>query len=56
MRASMNTSMNMQFAWSNGRSAPKAAFRRRTCGFVFTMPGSDVSSKPWQLQQEGRNA
>jgi len=56
MRASMNTSMNMQSAWSNGRTALKAAFRHQTCGSACTMPGPGVASKPWPAQRKGHNA
>lgn len=56
MRALMNTLTRMQFAWSNGQSALKAAFRDQTCGCAFIMQVSGVSSKPWQIHRKGRNA
>ena len=55
MRALMNTLMMMQSAWSNGRSALKAAFRRQTCGCAFIMQVSGVSSKPWQIHRKGKH-
>jgi len=56
MRALMNTLTRMQFAWSNGPSALKAAFRGQTCDCAFIMQVSGVSSKPWQIHRRGRNA
>ena len=56
MRALMNTLTRMQFAWSNGRSALRAVFRRQTCGCAFIMQVPGVSSKPWQIHRKGRNA
>ena len=55
MRALMNTLMVLQSAWSNGRSGLLAAFRRQTCGCVFIMQVSVVSSKPWQIHRKGRH-
>jgi len=56
MRAFLNTLMSMRSAWSNGRSALLAAFRRQTCGCAFIMQVSGVSSKPWQIHRKGRHA
>ena len=55
MRALMNILMLLRSAWSNGRSALKAAFRRQTCGCAFIMQVSGVSSKPWQIHRRARN-
>lgn len=55
MRALANISMTLQSVWSNGRNALKAAFRRQTCGCVFIMQVSGVSSKPWQIHRRARH-
>ncbi len=46
----------MQSAWSNGRNALKAAFRRQTCASSFIMRASGVASKPWALRKKARHA
>ena len=56
MRALMNTSTIVQFAWSNGRTALRAAFPRQTCGCAFIMQVPGESSKPKQIHRKGRNA
>ena len=56
MRALMNTSTIVQSAWSNGRSALRAAFPRQTCGCACIMLVPGESSKPWQIHWKGRNA
>jgi len=55
MRALMNTLTILRSAWSNGRSGLRAAFRRQTCGCVFIMQVSGVSSKLWQIHRKGRH-
>lgn len=55
MRALANTLMTLQSVWLNGRNALKAAFRRQTCGCVFIMQVSGVSSKPWQIHRRARH-
>ena len=55
MRAWTNTSMILQSAWSNGRSARRAAFRRPTCGSAFNMPVPGASSRPWQKHLRGHH-
>ncbi len=56
MRALMNTSTATQSAWSNGRSAPKAACPYLTYGCILSMRVPGVSSKPSPSHREGRNA
>ncbi len=55
MRALMNILMTLRSAWSNGRNALKAAFRRQTCGCAFIMQVSGVSSKPWRIHRKGKH-
>ncbi len=55
MRAWANISMTLRSVLSNGRNAPKAAFRRQTCGCAFIMQVSGVSSKPWQIHRKGKH-
>lgn len=55
MRAWANISTMLQFVWSNGRNALRAAFRRQTCGCAFIMQVSGVSSKPWQIHRKGKH-
>ena len=56
MRALMNIFMTLRSVWSNGRKGLLAACRRQTCGCVFIMQVSGVSSKPWQIHRKGRHA
>lgn len=55
MRVLMNISTRLQSVWSNGRSAPQAAFPRPTSGCGFIMPVSAVSSKPWPIHRKAKH-
>ena len=55
MRVLVNIFLMLQYAWSSGRNALLAAFRRQTCGFAFITRVSGVSSKSWQIHRKGKH-
>ena len=56
MRVWLNIFAKIPSAWSNGRNALLAAFRRQTCASAFIMRVSGVASKPWGIRRKARNA